>query len=236
MSLIKKILNTYVSKLIIVSFVPVVISTLAVFLNDTSDIMWLRMVWNYFLAVIPVYMALFAQHFSFEGKRIFEFIFMLLWLLFFPNSIYMLTDFKYLSRFDFQLWGIYDGVGQNLSPWLLLANLVISVGLGVLMGLISLGIIHNLLKNKFSKKACVWIVAGISLLSSFGVYIGRYARLNSWDIINPIKIVISTFDVMTPFAPVYIFIFTVLTLFLYVCYRLLLILPQILANKNSQTR
>ena len=219
MNIIKDILKSKVSKFVILSFIPVAVSTIIVFLNDIEDIMWLRMGWNYFLAVIPVYMALFAKYFSESGKRIKEFVFMLLWLLFFPNSIYMITDYKYLSEFDFELWDVFTEIGTNISPWLLASNLVISITSGILVGLMSLEIIHNLLKKQFSSKLCWGIVAGISLLSSFGVYIGRFARLNSWDIINPIKIIVKSFEVMTPFAPIYILIFTILTLVLYIGYR-----------------
>lgn len=219
MTLIKNILNTKISRFTIISFIPVIISTVLVFLSDTSDILWLRMVWNYFLAVIPVYMALFAKYFSEDGKRITEFVFMILWLLFFPNSIYMITDYKYLSEYNFELWDVFTEVSVNLLPWILLANLIISVTLGILVGLVSLDIIHSLLKKQYSKKICWGIITGMSLLSSFGVYIGRYARLNSWDIINPVKILIKSYEVMTPFAPIYILIFTALTLLLYGGYK-----------------
>jgi uncharacterized membrane protein len=63
------------------------------------------------------------------------------------------------------------------------------------------------------------VIGALSLVSSFGVYIGRYARLNSWDIINPVKIIIKTIDVMNPFAMVYILMFTLITLILYCGYR-----------------
>lgn len=219
MNLIKSILSTKISRFIIISFIFVIVSTVAVFLKSLSDILWLRMVWNYFLAVIPAYMALFALHFSEKGKRIQEFIFMLLWLLFFPNSLYMITDYKYLSNYNIDLWGNFTAVSDNLAPWILLANLIISVTLGILVGLMSLEIIHNLLKKQYSGKVCWCIITVISLLSSFGIYIGRYARLNSWDIINPVKIILKSLDVLTPFAPIYILIFTLLTMILYCGYR-----------------
>lgn len=216
--MIKSLLLSKYSKYILVSFVPVIISTIAVFICDMENIRWLRMVWNYFLAVIPVYMALLANNYYRENKTPPFVFFSILWLLFFPNSIYMLTDFKYLCTYDFTLWNHYIVLGENISLWILLVNLVISITLGVLAGLISLNLMHKVFRDRFSKAFC-WILIGlVSLLSSFGVYIGRFARLNSWDIILPEKLFDDTISVMTPFAPVFILLFTIMTLLLYIGY------------------
>ena len=216
--MIKSILNSKYSKFIIASFVPVIISTVAVFLCDLENIRWLRMVWNYFLAVIPVYMALLANNYYVENKKPAFVFFSILWLLFFPNSIYMLTDFKYLCTYDLELWSYFRILGENIALWILLANLVISITLGVLAGLVSLNLMHKILKDKFSKSFSWILIAVVSLISSFGVYIGRFARLNSWDIVLPEKLFDDTIRVMTPFAPVFILIFTIITLLLYMGY------------------
>ena len=216
--MIKSILKSTQSVFVLVSFVFVTVTTVAVFLNDTTDIKWLRMIWNYFLAVIPVYMALFSRYYSKLEKRVPTVAFSLLWLLFFPNAFYMLTDFKYLSKISFPLWDVYEKVGGNLTPWILLLNLVVSVTAGVIAGIISLEIIHKILKENFGNKISWVIVVFLMILTSFGVYIGRFARLNSWDIINLEKLFDDIMSVMTPFAPVFILIFTLMTMILYCGY------------------
>ena len=216
--MIKSILKSTQSVFVLVSFVFVTVTTVAVFLNDTTDIKWLRMIWNYFLAVIPVYMALFSRYYSKLEKRVPTVAFSLLWLLFFPNAFYMLTDFKYLSKISFYLWDIFEKIGGNLTPWILLLNLVVSVTAGVIAGIISLEIIHKILKENFGNKISWVIVVFLMILTSFGVYIGRFARLNSWDIINLEKLFDDIMSVMTPFAPVFILIFTLMTMTLYCGY------------------
>lgn len=216
--MIKSILKSTQSIFVLVSFVFVTLTTVAVYLNDTTDIKWLRMIWNYFLAVIPVYMALFSRYYSELEKRVPTVAFSLLWLLFFPNAFYMLTDFKYLSKISFPLWDVYEKIGGNLTPWILLLNLVVSVTAGVIAGIISLEIIHKILKENFGNKISWVIVVFLMILTSFGVYIGRFARLNSWDIINLEKLFDDIMSVMTPFASIFILIFTLMTMTLYCGY------------------
>lgn len=216
--MIKSILKSTQSVFVLVSFVFVTVTTVAVYLNDTTDIKWLRMIWNYFLAVIPVYMALFSRYYSELEKRVPTVAFSLLWLLFFPNAFYMLTDFKYLSKISFYLWDVYEKIGGNLTPWILLLNLVVSITAGVIAGIISLEIIHKILKENFGNKISWIIVVFLMILTSFGVYIGRFSRLNSWDIINLEKLFDDIMSVMTPFAPVFILIFTLMTMTLYCGY------------------
>ena len=216
--MIKSILKSTQSVFVLVSFVFVTVTTVAVYLNDTTDIKWLRMIWNYFLAVIPVYMALFSRYYSELEKRVPTVAFSLIWLLFFPNAFYMLTDFKYLSKISFPLWDVYEKIGGNLTPWILLLNLVVSITAGVIAGIISLEIIHKILKENFGNKISWVIVVFLMILTSFGVYIGRFARLNSWDIINLEKLSDDIMWVMTPFAPVFILIFTLMTMTLYCGY------------------
>ena len=216
--MIKSILKSTQSVFVLVSFVFVTVTTVAVYLNDTTDIKWLRMIWNYFLAVIPVYMALFSRYYSELEKRVPTVAFSLLWLLFFPNAFYMLTDFKYLSKISFPLWDVYEKIGGNLTPWILLLNLVVSITAGVIAGIISLEIIHKILKENFGNKISWVIVVFLMILTSFGVYIGRFARLNSWDIINLEKLFDDIMSVMTPFASIFILIFTLMTMILYCGY------------------
>jgi uncharacterized membrane protein len=61
--------------------------------------------------------------------------------------------------------------------------------LGFLLGIISLQDFESLLSNKFNASICSFLVFGISILSGFGIYLGRVLRYNSWDILqNPIEL------------------------------------------------
>jgi uncharacterized membrane protein len=55
---------------------------------------------------------------------------------------------------------------------------------GVLLGFLSLWDIERILKKIFNEKWISVISSALLFLGSFGVYLGRYQRWNSWDIIN----------------------------------------------------
>lgn len=97
-----------------------------------------------------------------------------MWLLFFPNAPYIITDFFHLQhRSPVPYW--YDLLVMFWASW----N-------GLLMGFISLLYIEHFLRTKFSIKVVEKMVYVCMILCSFGVYAGRYLRWNSWDVIaNP---------------------------------------------------
>ena len=94
------------------------------------------------------------------------------WLLFFPNAPYILTDLFHLrQRPDVPLW--YD-----------LALVLFFVWNGLMLGYASLIDIQTLITKKFNRWIG-WAIALSSLvLASYGIYLGRYLRKNSWDVIS----------------------------------------------------
>ncbi len=135
------------------------------------------LIWNLFLAWIPFMLSYFAHAVSWRRATLYLIIPVIafLWLIFFPNAPYMLTDLQDLSRraTDAPLW--YDVIIVVWCSWT-----------GMLLGVISLYLMQNIIVRTFGR-AVGWIfVFVISGLSSFGIYIGRFVRLNSWDILqNP---------------------------------------------------
>ena len=135
------------------------------------------LVWNLFLAWIPFMLAYFAHLVSWRRATLYLIIPLIafLWLIFFPNAPYMLTDLQDLSRrtFDAPLW--YDVIIVVWCSWT-----------GMMLGVISLYLMQDIIIRTFGRTAGWVFVFAISALSSFGIYIGRFVRLNSWDIIqNP---------------------------------------------------
>lgn len=73
---------------------------------------------------------------------------------------------------------------------------------GLFLGFISLMYVENFLQKKYSKRIG-WPVTFVAIfLASFGIYLGRYLRWNSWDIIsNPLGLIVDIFDrVINPLA------------------------------------
>jgi len=105
-----------------------------------------------------------------------------LWLLFFPNAPYLITTYAHFHNFDFSRpLRVFA-----LAPWYDLVWYSAIIWGGVFAGYVSLEIIHTIVK-KFCGKPIAWaIIVVILFLSSWAIYLGRFIRLNSWDIFtNP---------------------------------------------------
>ena len=168
---------------------------------------------NLALAWIPFVFAALAYALANIRKRILYllvFASALAWLIFFPNAPYILTDFQHLS---------YGSGG--IPVWYDVILLVWSAWTGLLLGIVSLYLMQEIIRRMLGNRASWIFVLGVSLLSSFGVYLGRFMRWNSWDLWhNPIPLMLDIFDQLRhPLAnrDTYIFtaIFTMLFLFIY---------------------
>jgi uncharacterized membrane protein len=137
------------------------------------------LIWNLFLAWLPLVFALHASQ-EYAGKSTFTWQFRALaaaWLLFFPNAPYIFTDLIHLTtRFYGHFW--VDLV------------LVLSCALtGLVLGFLSLFLMQGIVARTFGRAAS-WLFIGIvAALSGFGIYLGRFLRFNSWDVIlRPISL------------------------------------------------
>jgi uncharacterized membrane protein len=133
-------------------------------------------IWNLFLAWIPYLISIYLPIAYYKLRyKIVAWIMLIVWFLFWPNSPYIITDLLHLKEKQVPLW--FD-LGLILSfAWA-----------GLMLGFISLIEIQNLVRkrtNRFWGWACATIML---LLGSLGIYIGRYGRLNSWDVLNPDKL------------------------------------------------
>ena len=174
----------------------------------------LGLLWNLFLAWIPFILAYFAHAASWRRATLYLIIPIIafLWLIFFPNAPYMLTDLQDLARkaTDAPLW--YDVIIVVWCSWT-----------GMLLGVISLYLMQDIILRSFGRVAGWVFVFTISALSSFGIYIGRFVRLNSWDILqNPAEtaqeifgIVIDPSRRLAAFTLLYTFFFLFVFLLLY---------------------
>lgn len=175
---------------------------------------WASMMWNFFLAVLPLYFALLTQYFYTKKKQGLTALCFVAWFFFFPNSPYLMTDIKYIAGTGNELW-LRTDMGRNINKWFLLTNIAISVFLGLLIGMISLYIIHKLVKEKWGGIAGWCLVVIVSAASSFGVYLGRFPRLNSWDVLRPWLLFEQVVSSINEFSLAFTGIFFIATLFVY---------------------
>jgi len=105
-----------------------------------------------------------------------------LWLLFYPNAPYILTDFIYVIRFPFPRRAAGGLVGPRSLLWYdIVLNASFSF-LGHLLGLISLVLVHRTLGRLLSPLVGWAAVCASVLLGGYGIYLGRFLRLNSWNV------------------------------------------------------
>jgi uncharacterized membrane protein len=138
----------------------------------TGHLTYLFLFWNLFLAFVPY--AISERFFGRAGviankwKRIVLFF---CWLLFIPNSFYIITDFFHLDQFD------------SAPKWFDLLLLFSFAWNGLLLGILSVRRIELMLTAIGGQRLAFLFVLVVMWLNAFGVYIGRYLRYNSWDII-----------------------------------------------------
>jgi uncharacterized membrane protein len=144
--------------------------------HETGDAYYRFLVWNLILAWVPLAIAVAA--YARARRRVDTIVAVLLvgWLLFFPNAPYLLTDFIHLGEGPAPLW--YDALMLSAFAWT-----------GLLLGFASLYLVQLIVRRSFGPSVAWLGVLGALGLASIGVYVGRFARFNSWDaLLHPIRV------------------------------------------------
>lgn len=180
------------------------------------------LLWNLFLAWLPMLASLAAYNFYQQRARAGWLIIplcLLLWLLFFPNAPYILTDLIHLRPWE------------NVPLWFDLILIVSFAWCGTFLGLVSLYLMQMLVHQVTRNRAVSWLFALVVLgLGGFGVYLGRFPRWNSWDVLlNPIRLLLDIWDRLRhPIAHAQTFAFSALfALLLMTVYLMLVALIQL---------
>ncbi|HET7827710.1 MAG TPA: DUF1361 domain-containing protein [Candidatus Saccharimonadales bacterium] len=107
----------------------------------------------------------------------------ILWLIFLPNTWYVLTDFIHV---------VPNGEISQLFDVVLIWLLVFT---GFMLGIASLFLVHRQLLARRGRNQSWTFIEGAILISSFAIYLGRDLRWNSWDVIaNPAGLLINAVD------------------------------------------
>jgi uncharacterized membrane protein len=160
----------------LVSILAITLLLLRVKITNSTFLLFL--IWNLFLAYIPYFLSssIFKNFFN-KSKKTQNSLYGLVWLLFIPNSFYILTDFTHLhfkTTFQFSL------------DMIIISSFCF---VGFYVGLLSIHTIRQLVIAKYGNTKGNIFILIISYLSAFGIYLGRVLRFNSWDIISkPIQL------------------------------------------------
>jgi len=151
------------------------ISLLAIRILYTGNEAYVFYVWNIFLGIIPF---LCSRKLITQNRMDLRSILLMGgWLLFFPNAPYLVTDlFHFTARSGSPAW--FDMILVTSASW----N-------GLALGIISLLQVEYFLKAHFQEKWVRLISHLFILLCGYGIYLGRFLRFNSWDIVtNPLSL------------------------------------------------
>jgi uncharacterized membrane protein len=176
-----------------------------------NSVIYRNLVWNLFLAWLPYLFSVWAavSERLLPGKWWLLILPGFLWLIFFPNAPYLMTDFLHLEdRPPIPLW--YDILLITSFAW---SGLFLAIGSLRTM---------QLLTKKYLGGFVSWLFVTVALgFSGLGIYLGRFERWNSWDLIlQPRRILHDLKTYMSaPTDNLRFFAFTILfTSFLLICY------------------
>ena len=153
----------------------------------TGTFRYVSLVWNLFLAWIPYVLALQIKRLSSSrivttNRKLSMLAIGVVWLFFYPNAPYILTDFIHIIEDTYPSVFPRSLITTNAVLWYdIIQNSAFSF-IGHFIGLISLVLLHRLIDAAY-KKYVGWTVALVAmLLGGYGIYLGRFERLNSWDV------------------------------------------------------
>lgn len=126
---------------------------------------------NLVLAWMPYVISLFIKKTGKQTALLKKIALFIAWLLFFPNSAYILTDIYHLNEYP------------SVPQWYDLLMLISFSWAGLLWGFYSLQLVQKRFFEHRSVKANVLFVITVFFLAGMGIYFGRYERWNSWDIL-----------------------------------------------------
>lgn len=169
-SIITKNIGEHLQLYLLAAFCIVILLIRA---KATQSVFFFFLVWNLFLAYTPLGITTLMRYKpTLAGRWYLLLPCFLCWLVLLPNAPYIITDFIHLKK------------DLNVPVWFDVLLIISFAITGLLFGLASMKEMFLILAKK-RNAATAWIVLGTScILSGFGVYVGRFLRYNSWDILH----------------------------------------------------
>jgi len=221
---LKRLAHSFIFSLFILSGFAVSLSVYRIIIAH-SDRYWF-LIWNLLLAWLPLLFAwlLYRQtpkglRWSWENFGLFA-----LWLIFLPNAFYLFSDFIHLHSTG-EIGLMYDVVLIGTYAWC-----------GFILGYLYLFMVHKRALQRFGRLAH-WLPIVSLLLSGFAIYLGRYLRWNSWDVIaNPFGLLFDVADrIVNPGEHILTFSATILFFaFLAVIYYVFWVGTNTLTNSSKK--
>ncbi|MEO9511703.1 MAG: DUF1361 domain-containing protein [Flavobacteriaceae bacterium] len=130
------------------------------------------LIWNLFLAALPYILTQIVFWYPFKGiKNYTRLLLFLIWLVLIPNAPYIITDLIHLHN-DYSFW-----------KWLDLFIVFVFAFNGLILGILSLIDVFKFLCFHLKERWALFTIFSICMISGYGIYVGRFLRFNSWDIV-----------------------------------------------------
>lgn len=171
------------------------------------DSMWEWMAWNTFLALIPYVLS----RYLFGLKKSINTIWLIgfaIFVLFMPNAPYVVTDFMHL---------FFNEEIRQFDPALTVFVFFLFIATGIYLFASSyqrfeLFFVKKWRLNSFTLRFISFVALSV------GVYLGRFPRLNSWDIVRPLRLVNGSLEILSLHGLIYVSLFTLLLWLIYFLY------------------
>ena len=132
-----------------------------------------NLVWNLFLAWIPFVLALALYDSARRGASTTKLLALgVVWLVFLPNAPYIATDVIWIGDL---------GSGTYWHDPILIG---LAAALGLVLGFLALYLVQTVVAERVGRVAGWTVAIGALVLSGLGVYLGRYERWNSWEVLT----------------------------------------------------
>ena len=130
------------------------------------------LIWNLALAWIPFGLSIVIYDRHRVGARPLALLpIAALWLLFLPNAPYIVTDFKHLAQ------------SPVVPLWVDVVVIAAPAWTGMLLGFLSVYLVQDVVRSLAGSRIAWSTTLAVLALSSFGIYLGRVLRWNSWDVL-----------------------------------------------------
>ncbi len=136
-----------------------------------------RILWNLFLAYIPVFLSVWLFRWS-ERRSLFWWVILATFVAFLPNAPYILTDIIHYIR------SIRQGLSDSIIIFALTPQYLIFLIGGFQAYVMSLLNLEFYLTKIGQEKSIFAVQILIHFLSAIGIYLGRFLRFNSWDFVT----------------------------------------------------
>lgn len=165
---------------------------------------------NVTLALIPFDISLLIKH---TKNKFVLWMLVIVWLAFYPNTMYMITDFIHLSAIGTSIWTAYQYAHY--------AILALGIFSGVLFGLGSATLVFERFAKNADFSTQVLFYGLLSFASAIGIYLGRFKRLNSTDFLTDFHgIILEIRSSLTADMLAFVFCFVLLQLFLFAVFQI----------------